>query len=114
MAYDDAFLAITLHIDYRIDMDTFFVLLELLHTNLHRIRYLFIVIEQNLLTDDFRNKETGRLIRQLILVKIGRAFRQQILYALKQYVYSELILSRNRQNLCVRQKGMPLGHNIIK
>ena len=63
MPDDDALLRVTLHIDDRIDVDALLILLEPLHTNLHTVRDLLVVVEQDFFAYDLRDKEAGGLIR---------------------------------------------------
>ena len=108
MAYDDALLAVALDVDDGIDMNLAVVLLEALHDNLHRVGNLLVVVKQYLLADNLRDEEAGGLVRQLVLVKEGRALGQELLYALQQQVYAELVLGRDGQNLRIGQQGVPL------
>ena len=72
MPDDNALLTIALHIDDGIDVDMLLVFLKPLHTDLHTVRNLLVVVEQDLLTDNLRDKEACGLIRQLVFVEIGR------------------------------------------
>ena len=108
MPDDDALLRVTLHIDDRIDVDMLLVFLEPLHTNLHTVRDLLVVVEQDFFAYDLRDKEAGGLIRQLVLVEVGRALGQELLDTLQQEIGAELILGGDGQDLCLRQQGMPV------
>ena len=57
MADDDTLLRVALHVNYGIDVDVLIVFLESLYSNLNAIRYLLIVIEQNLYADYLRHEE---------------------------------------------------------
>ena len=107
MTDDDTLLRVTLHVDYGIDVDVIVVFLESLYCNLYAIGYLFIVVKQYLFADNLGYKETGRLIGKLILIEISRTLGQQLLNTLQQHINAELVLCRDRQNLCLRQQRMP-------
>ena len=98
---DDALLAVALHIDDGVDADCGLCLLELLHTHLYAVRNFLVVIEQNLLANDFTHEEFGGLIGELFLVEIGGRLRQKLLDALQQNVDAKLILGRKGQYLGV-------------
>ena len=63
MPYNDAFLAVTLHIDDSVDMNPLLVFLESLHADLYTIRNLFVIVEQYLLPDNLRHEKAGRFVR---------------------------------------------------
>ena len=107
MAYDNALLRIALHIDYGIDVDILLCLLKGLHNNLHAIRYLLVVIEQNLLAYNLVDKEAGGLIGPLILVEIGWRLGEQFLDASQQLVYAETVQRRDWHHLGLRQYLVP-------
>ena len=107
MADDDALLRVALDVDDGIDMYLTVVLLEALHDDLYGVGYLLIVIEENLLADDFRDEEAGGLVRQLVFVEEGGTLRQQLLDALQQHVDAELVLGRDRQDFGVGEQGVP-------
>ena len=50
----------------------------------------------------------------MLLVKVCRRFRQQVLDACQQHVCAKLVLGRYRQNLCVGQKLVPLLYNVAQ
>ena len=71
MANNDTLLAVTLHIDDSTDMDAFSSFLKTLHHYFYAVGHLFVIIEQDFLADNLGNKETGRFVGELFLVKIG-------------------------------------------
>ena len=88
-------------------MDVGFVFLETLHTHLDRIRDFLVVVEKNLFTDDFCNKELGWLVGQLVFVKIGRTLGQEFLDAVQNRLDVELVQSRYGQDFGFRKKFVP-------
>ena len=114
MPNDDTFLRVALHIDDCVDMDVMFVLLETLHHHLDRVRHLLIIVAQDLLTDDLRHEEAGRLVRQLVLAKVSRTLGQQFHDALHQHVGTELIGSRDRKYFRIGQQSVPLLHKVAQ
>ena len=114
MPNDDAFLRIALHVDYRVDAYEFFALSELFNQHLYRVRYLLVVITQNFLANNLRDKEFGRFVRELVFAKISWAFGQQLNNALHQYINAKLVLGRDWQDFRVREQGVPPFHNIAK
>lgn len=74
---DDAFLRVAFHIDDGIDMDMVVILFETFHDDLYRVRDLLVVIAEDLLTDNLRDEELSRLVRQLVLVEVSRTLREQ-------------------------------------
>ena len=107
MSDDDAFLRVALNIDYRTYVYVALVFLERLHADFNRVRYLLVVIEQNLLAYYLAHKETCRFVGELVFVKIRRRVGQQLLNALQQHVDAKLILGRYGQNLSIGQQLMP-------
>ena len=106
MPDDDALLRVTLHIDDRIDVDMLLVFLEPLHTNLHTVRDLLVVVEQDFFAYDLGDEEAGGLIGELVLVEVGRALGQEFLGALRQDIGAELVFGGDRQDLGLRQEGV--------
>ena len=102
MADDDAFLGVALYIDDGIDVDEFVFLLETLHTHLYRIGYLLVVVAQYLLTNDFRHKEAGGFVGELVFVEKGGTLGQQLLNALQQNVYAKLVFGGEGKDLGFR------------
>ena len=72
MSDDDTFLALAFHINDGTDMDILVCFLETLHSHFHRIGYLFVVIKEYLLADDFADEEAGGLVGPLVFLKIRR------------------------------------------
>ena len=60
---DDAFLRVALNIDYRTYVYVALVFLERLHADLNRVRYLLVVIEQNLLAYYLVSQRNGPVCR---------------------------------------------------
>ena len=74
-------------------MNMVLILLETLNDNLYRVRNLFVVIAEDLLTDNLRDEELSRFVRKLVLVEISRTLREQFLDTLHEHVDAELIRS---------------------
>ena len=99
---------VTLNEDGHHDMNAVVILLERVTSYLNRVRYLLVVIQQNLLPYNLRHKEAGRFVSQLVFVKESRTFGQQFLNTLQQHLRAKLVLRRDGQNLRIRQQRMPL------
>lgn len=69
MSDDDPLLGIAFYHDQGLDVYQFFLFLKQLDYDFHRIRYFFLVIQQDLLTNDLCNKETGRLVGKRVFSK---------------------------------------------
>ena len=65
---NNTFLRIPFYINDSIDMNALGLFLKLFNHHFHRIRNFLVVIQQNLLTNDFRHKESGRFVRPLVLI----------------------------------------------
>ena len=76
MPYDDTLLTFAFHIDNGMNVNSFIRLLETLYRNFHTIGNFLIIVQQNLFSDNFANKETSGLIRQLVFIEIGRRIGQ--------------------------------------
>lgn len=109
---DNALLTFTLNVDYGIDVDVAFMLLKLLHHNFDGVGYFLVIIEQDFLANDFRNKETGGLIRPLVLVEIGRRVGQQILDAAQHIVDVELCHRGDGEDFRFRQNLVPIAPQV--
>src|SRR5713101_978772 len=66
-------------------------------------------LEQDMLTDRFRHHETQRLVGDLVLGKIARAFRQGFQNALQQFVESLLLQGGDGNDLLEIEQGLELG-----
>ena len=53
---------------------------------------VLVIIEQDLLTDNLRDKETRRFVCQLILVEVGRTLWQQLLNTFQKHIRTKLVL----------------------
>ena len=73
MTDDDAFLAVALDIYHRHDMNGVVALVILLYDDLCGIGHLFVVGEQDFLTDNLGNEETGASVGERVLAEVGRA-----------------------------------------
>ena len=93
MADNDTLLRVALHVNYGIDVDVLVVFLESLYSNLYAIRYLLIVVEQNLFANYLRHEESCGFVGELVFIEIGRTLRQKLLNTLQQNIHTELILS---------------------
>ena len=91
-------------------MDTLRILLELLYHNFHSIRNFLVIIKQNLFTDNFCHKKTGRLVGPLILIEIRRTVRQQILDTLHYHIHTEFGNGGDWNDFRLRNQLMPFFH----
>ena len=114
MADDDAFLTLALHIDDSMNINAVVGLLERIHTHLNSIRNLFVVIKQNLLTNNLAHEEACRFVGQLILFEIGWRVGQQLLDAFQQHVNTKFVGSRDGQNLRIGKQRVPLLDKVAK
>ena len=73
-------------------MDVLGVFLETLHLHFHGIRNFLVVIKKDFLTDYLADKESRRLVGQLLLVEVRRTVGQKLSYSLQQHVHTKLVL----------------------
>ena len=85
-----------------------------LNNDFYRIRDLFLVVQENLLANDLRHKETGRLISKRIFLEIGRRFRHQIFHPAFHVIYIKIRKSRDRDDLGFRKKFFPFGYQLFQ
>src|SRR6185312_15258380 len=85
LAYYYTFLAVAFHNNLRPHANDIFLILKIRNYYLCTIGYLFIVIKENLFTNNFRGNKSLRLIRQLVFVKICRVLRQVVNNQLKYF-----------------------------
>ena len=114
MSDDDALLRVALHVYHGVYVDVLVGLLERLHLHLHRVRYLLVVVEQYLLAYYLRDEEACGLVRKLVFVEERRRVGQQFLDAAHEHIDTELVLSRDGEDLGVGQQLMPALHSVAE
>ena len=72
MPDDDPLLAITLDDDEGLDVDTSFLFPKGLDDDFDGVGDLLLIVEEDLLTDDLGDEETGRLVGEGVLLEVGR------------------------------------------
>ena len=107
VADDDALLTIALHINERTDANALFRLLKLLDHHLAGVGNLLIVVQKNLLADDFRHEKARRFVCPLVFLEVRRRIGKQLFDARQDAVDSELRLRRNREDLGRGQDFFP-------
>jgi len=95
-------------------MNQFCILFEQLYHHLYGIGNLLLIIQQNLLTDNFRYEETSRLIGQRVFLKVRRRLRHQFLNPTLHIIDIEISKRRNRDNLSLRKNLFPLLHQSLQ
>ena len=85
-----------------------------LNNDFHRIRDFFLIIQENLLANDLRHKETCRLIGKRIFLEIGRRLRHQIFYPTFHVIYIKIRKGGDRNDLSFRKKFFPLGYQLFQ
>src|SRR5574344_1113988 len=109
----EALLAFPHDIDYCADVISLRALLEFLHRHLAAIWNLLLVVEENLLADDFRSEETQVLVSEHILVIPWRSHREPADNRIEDIVQIELLLSGSRIDDGLRKLFLPPLHELM-
>ena len=96
-------LAITLHIDHGIDMDSFSSSLNCSTFDLYRIRDFLVVIQQHLLMDDFTDKEF-RACPSAGLCQNMEGNGKQLFDLFQKHIRVKLVLCWYRQNFSIGRR----------
>ena len=96
------------------DTDDVFFFKEGLYFYFDRVRNLFVVVEEDLLTDDLIYKETLGLVGELVLGEESRSFGQGILDGIEELGYAEPLLRRDGEDLRFGQLGMPESDEVLQ
>ena len=92
LADDDALLGITHDIDYSAYVISFSSFLEFFHHYLSAVRYLFLIVEEDLLAYDLRSEESEVLVGKHILVIPCRCIWEIAHDCIEDVVKVELLL----------------------
>ena len=108
-ADDDGLLRGSLHIEGRGDANEVGLLLVALHDNFHTVGNLLLVLQQDLLADEFRHEEAHRAVGEGILREIGRALGQQRDDAFAHLLDVDPLEGGNGENIRGRENRLPVA-----
>ena len=114
MSDDDTLLRLTLNEDVGVDVYAGVGLFEKLHSRLHHIGNLLVVVEKYFLSYYLCNEKACRLVGQLVLVEVRRAVGQQLHDSFQHHIHVELCQRRYRQNLSLGQQLVQLLHSLCQ
>ena len=75
---NDGFLSISFHIQSSPDADQVFVFFVAIHHYLNTVRDLLLILQKDLLADEFRHEEAHRAVGEGVFREVGWAFGQQL------------------------------------
>ena len=111
---DDAFLGFAFDVDDRADADDGGFFFELLDLNFDAVGDFLVVVEENLLPDDFVDEEALGLVGQLVFVEERRTLGQNLDNALHEGVDAEAFLRRYLEDLGLRECLVPEGDEVLE
>ena len=114
MPDDDPLLAITLDDDEGLDVDTRFLFPKGLDDDFDGVGDLLLIVEEDLLTDDLGDEETGRLVGEGVLLEVGWRERDEALDTLLQGLYIEVVQRRERYDLRQRSTSASSSACVVR
>ena len=111
---DDTFLGFAFDVDDRADADDGGFFFELLDLNFDAVGDFLVVVEENLLSDDFVDEEALGFVGQLVFVEERRALGQNLDNALHEGVDAEAFLRRYLEDLGLRECLVPEGDEVLE
>ena len=88
-------------------MDLFLRFVVFLHNDFDGVGNLFVVVEQNLLANDFRHEEARRFVCPLVFAEIGLGLREQFLDSGHDGVRVELDFGGDGNDFRFREAVVP-------
>jgi len=114
VADEDALLGVPGNQNDGPDADDVLFFLEGLHDYFTAIRDFLLVVQEDFFPKDLRYEEPFGFVGELGFVIICRPLGEQGEDALEYRLGVEFLQGRNREYLCLRQQGLPLGYQCLQ
>ncbi len=112
-ADDDGLLRVAFHIQSGPDADQVFVFFVAIHNYLNTVRDLLLILQKNLLADEFGNKEAHGPVGERVFWKIRRAKRQKRHYAFPQSINIQSFQSRDGKHIGIGENLLPVRFGLF-